>query len=242
MFHGSTSPRNSPRRRLLQWGHAEAKATTANMRAQTGTHKHTGWCMLADVTTAALVSHRGQPGVSPLNYELGDLTSAHPLCLIKKDFVYNTDIFGHFQLVRWQDVFKKWHFIVLKEPTEGRWLCFVHLSGRMPVWSSGVFCSTHVELNRLLYTAHKNPRCFWLPGLPRGHCGRGIRETASLPPVSLLFTLFSPLLASPQSGFPPSASLPLHGLPNPPLSRRDRERMCEIKSNSSLQMLLFRIH
>lgn len=34
--------------------------------------------MLADVITAALVAHRGQPGVSPLNPELHDLTSACP--------------------------------------------------------------------------------------------------------------------------------------------------------------------
>lgn len=39
----------------------------------TNTHS-TGWYMLADVITAALVRRRGQPEVSPLNSELGDPT------------------------------------------------------------------------------------------------------------------------------------------------------------------------
>lgn len=42
--------------------------------------------MLADVITAALVTHRGQPGVSPLNSELHDLTSAYLPCPIDTRF------------------------------------------------------------------------------------------------------------------------------------------------------------
>ncbi len=85
---------------------------------------------------------------------------------------------------------------------------------------------------------------FLITELTQGTMGNGIREEASFP-LSLL-TLFSPLLAFPHSGTPPSASPPLHGLPTPPLRRRERgeteEEKCEKKSNSSLQTLLVEIH
>lgn len=42
--------------------------------------------MLADVITAALVTHRGQAGVSPLNSELHDLTSAYLPCPVDTRF------------------------------------------------------------------------------------------------------------------------------------------------------------
>lgn len=87
---------------------------------------------------------------------------------------------------------------------------------------------------------------FLITELTQGTMGNGIREEASFP-LSLL-TLFSPLLAFPQSGTPPSASPLHHGLPTPPLSRRERGetetegKKCEIKSNSSLQTLLVKIN
>lgn len=63
---------------------------------------------------------------------------------------------------------------------------------------------------------------FLITELTQGTMGNGTREEASLP-LSLL-TLFFPLLAFPHSGTPPSASPPLHGLPNPPLSRREERQ------------------
>lgn len=47
--------------------------------------------MLADVITTALVTHRGQPGVSPLNSELHDLGSAYILCPINTHLNFSTE-------------------------------------------------------------------------------------------------------------------------------------------------------
>lgn len=63
---------------------------------------------------------------------------------------------------------------------------------------------------------------FLITELTQGTMGNGIREEASFP--LLLLTLFFPLLAFPHSGTPPSASPPLHGLPDPPLSRREERQ------------------
>lgn len=63
---------------------------------------------------------------------------------------------------------------------------------------------------------------FLITVLTQGTMGNGIKEEAPALPLFSLLTLFSPLLAFPHSGTPPSASPPLHGLPTPPLSRRER--------------------
>lgn len=91
---------------------------------------------------------------------------------------------------------------------------------------------TYLELKAVLFNTcsvkqptvcrHKKSKMFLITELTQGMMGNGIREEASFP-LSLL-TLFSPLLAFPHSGTPPSASPPLHRLPTPPLSRRERKR------------------
>lgn len=89
---------------------------------------------------------------------------------------------------------------------------------------------------------------FLITELTRGTAGSGMRTEAAFPfSFSLLLTLFSPLLACLHSDTPPSASPPLHGLPTPPLSRRERgetevEEKCAIKSNSSFKTHLVGIH
>lgn len=76
----------------------------------------------------------------------------------------------------------------------------------------------------LLCVARKKVEMFLITELTRGTAGNGMRTEAAFPfSFSLLLTLFSPLLACLHSDTPPSASPPLHGLPTPPLSRRERE-------------------
>lgn len=120
MFHGSTSPRNSQRRRPSRRGHAEAKATTAAMCART--HSPLGdTCLLMSSPQPSW--HTGFKQGSRL-WTVPSTTPAS-VCLPSTRALHRPEIYG-----RHTGIWKKNHLI-----------------SDICIWSLGLFCSTHVQWN-----------------------------------------------------------------------------------------------
>ena len=183
--------RNSPRRRPLQWGHVEAKAATAAMCAQTGTHKHTLYWVIH-----ARWCHRRSAGDtqgSPRGpaFELWTpwpLTSAYLPCPIDT----------HFWIFPPNRNRQSFAFDVSGELKSLEMIIWVQISETLLSWGGDVFSTCWVQQPTVLpHIKQLNVFDYWAYGGDDGKRDKRGSFSASLPSYLIFSSASFPSLRHP---------------------------------------------